>query len=73
MYDCWLFHEQIDALEDLAKAFPKTTIICDRDGRLTMFGQSEGRGRWKATCNSGGMWWNALDDLVYDSFRFRGC
>ncbi|CAK9081884.1 unnamed protein product [Durusdinium trenchii] len=29
VYDCWLFHEQIDALEDLAKAFPKTTIICD--------------------------------------------
>merc|ERR1712232_771144 len=31
-YDCWLFHEQLDALADLAQKFPETTIICDHVG-----------------------------------------
>eukprot|EP00928_Gymnodinium_smaydae_P032506 TRINITY_DN23525_c0_g1_i1.p1 TRINITY_DN23525_c0_g1~~TRINITY_DN23525_c0_g1_i1.p1 ORF type:complete len:429 (+),score=55.19 TRINITY_DN23525_c0_g1_i1:136-1422(+) len=31
-YDCWLFHEQIDALNDLAMSFSDTTIICDHIG-----------------------------------------
>merc|ERR1711865_100254 len=28
-YDCWLCHENITALTDLAKAFPETTIIAN--------------------------------------------
>jgi len=31
-YDCWLFHENLAALTDLAKTFPDTTIICDHMG-----------------------------------------
>jgi len=28
-YDCWLYHENLTALESLAKAFPRVRIICD--------------------------------------------
>jgi len=31
-YDTWLYHVNIPALTDLARAFPKTTIICDHVG-----------------------------------------
>lgn len=31
-YDCWLYHENLPALMDLALAFPETTIILDHVG-----------------------------------------
>ena len=33
-YDCWLYHDNIGALRDLANAFPGTTIIMDHVGCL---------------------------------------
>mmetsp|Transcript_58145 Transcript_58145/g.123481 ORF Transcript_58145/g.123481 Transcript_58145/m.123481 type:complete len:406 (-) Transcript_58145:154-1371(-) len=28
-YDCWLYHDQVEALADLARCFPETTIIAN--------------------------------------------
>lgn len=31
-YDAWLYHSQLGELEDLARAFPETQIVCDHAG-----------------------------------------
>jgi len=49
-YDCWLYHEQVDALADLARCFPETTIICDHIGMPLGVGSykaSESLPKWK--------------------------
>lgn len=51
-YDCWLYHEQIDGLADLAKTFPETTIICDHVGTplgVGSYKKEETLAQWEAS------------------------
>lgn len=42
-YDCWLYHTQIDELDDLARAFPETTIVMNHVGGAIGIGPYAGK------------------------------
>src|SRR5262249_49513948 len=42
-FDAWIFHPQLGELEDLARAFPETTIILDHVGTPLGIGPYAGR------------------------------